>query len=119
MSVTPIKDYAITTRSLRTFIPKTFALMAMVGNKEGPKPVGVIELPADARVAVAELIAIESRMTPEMSPLFANFLTQRMMYEYRQEIGSAWFDYDALVQRLGYEPFGGHKRNKPAQASAQ
>jgi hypothetical protein len=119
MAATPIKDYTITTRSLRTFIQKTFALMALVDKKDGPKPVGLIELPADARVAVAELIAIESRMTPDMSPLYSTFLTQRMMYEYRAEIGDAWFNYDSLTQRLGYEPIGGKRHTKPAQASAQ
>jgi hypothetical protein len=116
----PIDNYSVSSRAQTTFVNKTYALMSALADKTtSTRPVGLVELPADGKVAVAELIAIESRMSPDTSDLTRSFLTQRMTQEYRQAIGMEWFNLESVIQRLGYEDFTGKHRPKAAQAAAR
>jgi hypothetical protein len=122
LSAAPIKDYPVTSKSQRTFTEKTFALMGLIDSaatQPSTRPVGLVELPADGKVAVAELIAIESRISPESSDLIHAIFGQRLMQSYAQAIAGEWFNLDSLAQRVGFTDYAGKIRSRGSQASAQ
>ena len=92
------------------------ALAANKADSSKRPPVRVIELPPDAKVAVGELIRVESILnSPRMVQAGVDFYTQRWMAEARQQLAPAWFDYNAVVDRVGYQDLTGASKSRGAK----
>jgi hypothetical protein len=109
-----IVNYTLSTRAQSNFIHSTYALLGEIAKKDNTKPVALIEMPADAKVAVAELIAVESTLpTHQMAAMEAR-LELQLLQEYGLSIAGDWFNYDSIVQRVNYRP---DSANRPARAA--
>ncbi|HMB94802.1 MAG TPA: hypothetical protein VKK61_02055, partial [Tepidisphaeraceae bacterium] len=99
----PIENYnKLSVRTQFTFVRDTYALLGQLRAKQ-QKPVALIEMPSDWKVAVAELIAVESQLKPDQLDLVESQARQGILQESTVGLASAWFDYNSLVQRLNYQ----------------
>ena len=95
--------------------PNTPATMPVAEFKE--HPVGLIELPSEGKVVVAEVDQLKPTWTKDLE----SFFTARTAFEARmaleQALRAAWLQYDAVTTRLGYVP--AEKRERKPQRQNQ
>jgi hypothetical protein len=60
-------------------------------------------MPADGKVAVAELVNVEAGIKPESFELAKSYFSDQIAQQYRMGLANNWFDYNSLVERLGYQ----------------
>jgi hypothetical protein len=99
----PIEHYdKLSTRAQYTFVRDTYALLGRLSDSS-VKPVALIEMPTDWRLAVVELIAVESQLKPDQLAMAQSHATQNILEEYEQGMQNDWFNYNSIVQRLNYQ----------------
>ena len=84
-----------------TFIRGTYALLGEL--EKNQKPIALIEMPTDAKVAVAELIAVESQLKPQEMSATASRLDLELMQQYGLSIAGDWFNYNSVAQCLNFQ----------------
>ncbi len=99
----PIENYTISTTAQREFVKDTFGLLSVLAQKDHPRPIALIEMPIDGKIAVAELIAVDSNLSPEMVDFAKNYMSSQFAEPYQMSVLQSWFDYDSIVERLGYK----------------
>jgi len=95
--------------------PATPATMPVAQFKD--HPVGLIDLPSEGKVVVAEIDQLKPTWTKDLE----SFFTTRTAFEARmgleQALRAAWLQYDAVTTRLGYVP--SEKRERKPQRQNQ
>lgn len=89
----------------RTFLREAFDLFATV-TPPAPKPLGLIEVPRDGKVYVAQVTDGRPTATEPNDLLTLRSLLLAEIDragEYRSVVWSKWFDYDDLVARMDYK----------------
>ena len=76
-------------------------------------PVGVIELPADAKVVVAEIDQLKPAWNKEQVAGWMTSLANQERITVEQQIRIAWFNYDQVVTRTTYQPKEKRERKPP------
>lgn len=109
----PIENYSLSTRAQTSFVQQTYSLLGQLNKPQaGQKPVTLVEMPADGKVAVAELIAVDSTLTPDRMEMLSSFFSEQMMREYQQLLARDWFKLDSVAERLGYVDETGRVREQ-------
>lgn len=95
--------------------PTTPATMPVAEFKD--HPIGLIDLPSEGNVIVAEVDQLKPTWTKDLE----SFFTARTAFEARmgleQALRAAWLQYDAVTTRLGYVP--AEKRDRKPQRQNQ
>ena len=78
-------------------------------------PVGLIEIPADAKVVVAEVEQLKPTWTKDREAFFTARTAMESRFEVEQALRLAWLQYDAVASRLGYTPAERRERKTPRQ----
>ncbi|HVT87335.1 MAG TPA: hypothetical protein VHD56_00650 [Tepidisphaeraceae bacterium] len=107
----PIDNYKLSTESQGKFARSTYELMAVLSKKDGTRPITLVELPADMKVAVAELIAIQSNVSDASAGILGPLLSQQVQQQFVGQLAQNWFNYGSLVNRIGYKDESGRKQN--------
>jgi hypothetical protein len=98
-----IENYTISSASLPEFIKQTYAMIDPLLSRKSDRPVTLVELPADSKVAVAELVFVDSTIKDEMQQFARDYFGGQIQQQYQAALADAWFNYDALVARLHYQ----------------
>ncbi len=98
----PIENLTLPAVAHGQFTQAAFELLTQAAQTKEPHPMAVINLPAAARVAVARLESVKPEWTPETQGIYEMVTGMQLGQEMRQPLIREWFDYDRLVQRLGY-----------------
>ncbi len=99
----PIENYRISTTSQAEFVKQTFALLPVLTEKDHGRPMTTVEMPADGKVAVAELIAVEAGLNPQSLEVAKLLMGDQVAQPYAMSVMQDWFDYNNVVQRLGFK----------------
>jgi hypothetical protein len=67
-------------------------------------PIGLIELPAEGKVIVAEVDDLKARWTKEDQSFTDAFVTGQERMATELILRSQWFNYDNITQRTGFNP---------------
>jgi hypothetical protein len=107
-SMGSIENYNLPITATDAFIRQAFELVPLVGegastSQPSSKPVGVIELPDAGRVAVAEVIYVDSVVKPEAADMAHAIFSQSMSRELAMALTQQWFDYENVAQRVGFK----------------
>jgi hypothetical protein len=104
MSATaPIENYnKLSSAAQFTFVRDTYALLGLLSNSK-IKPIALIQMPSDWKLAVVELISVDSQLKPSQLAMAQTRAVQNIVDEYEQETQNNWFNYNAIVQRLNYQ----------------
>jgi hypothetical protein len=78
-------------------------------------PVGLIELPADGKVLVAEVDQLKPIWTKDREAFFEARTALEARFEAEQALRQAWLQFDAVTTRLGYTPTERRERKTPRQ----
>jgi len=71
---------------------------------EDPHPLALVELPADKKVLVVQLIDVAARITPDDLYFIQLVRTRQEGAQVRTDITAHYFSYDAVKARLNYVP---------------
>jgi hypothetical protein len=98
-----IPNYPMKTASIHAFADAVVGLMAEPGSpKHGP--VALVLLPADARVAVVQLLQVENKIdTPELREFSQMQLSSELSAIFAVGLARQWAEPTALVQRTGFK----------------
>ncbi|MDW8262389.1 MAG: hypothetical protein RMJ35_07665 [Phycisphaerales bacterium] len=107
-----IPGLALSAGSQRSFALQAFDLLAE--DRAGRAPVGLIELPAEGMVIVAELRDVRSSVTPELLSAAEAQIVMQSTLQLSQELASAWFNYENVMERTGFKDV--HARTEAARA---
>jgi hypothetical protein len=77
-------------------------------------PIGLIELPSDAKIMVAEINQIKPIWSKDHQAEYNSAAASQERSSTEQLIRMNWYDYDQLIKRLDYVPAEKHER-KPSQ----
>lgn len=108
----PISDYPLAARAQAEFVNKTYSLIGKIKDPSATKPVTLVELPSEEKIAVAELVAVDSALPADSMEMFDSFVASQMMQQYQQIIAQDWFQHEAILTRTKFEPINGP--SKPA-----
>ncbi|HEV2292823.1 MAG TPA: SurA N-terminal domain-containing protein [Tepidisphaeraceae bacterium] len=90
--------------STARFAEGAFDLLATPAPREGAKPVGLIELPNEGKVYVAELADVHQR--PQMAMFGGDTpgkeIERGLLQELRRVFEMHWFNFEDIKQRLNY-----------------
>jgi hypothetical protein len=78
-------------------------------------PIGLIELPADGKVIVAEVDQLKPTWSKDREAFFTARTALEARFEIEQALRQAWLQYDAVTTRLGYVPAEKRERKTPRQ----
>jgi hypothetical protein len=79
-------------------------------------PVGLIELPSEGKVLVAEVDQLKPIWTKDRASFFEARTALEARFEAEQALRQAWLQFDAVTTRLGYIPTERRDRKTPRQA---
>lgn len=115
MSTTiPIENYPLSTPAQEIFISRLREMLGML-QQGNYKPVTLVEMPSDWKVAIVELLEAESDLKKEFQELAESELAFRLQEQYRILAAADWFRFDSLVKRLGYQDRTGRHRAASTQ----
>jgi hypothetical protein len=77
-------------------------------------PIGLIDLPSEGKVIVAEVDQLKPTWTKDREAFFTARTALEARFEIEQALRQAWLQYDAVTSRLGYVPAEKRER-KPAR----
>jgi hypothetical protein len=103
---------AIAAATTKPAPPPTTASTAPIAFKD--HPVGLIELPADAKVVVAEVNELKPSWTKDRQAAWDSGVANRERASTEQLMRALWFRYDNVIARVGYVAKE-QKDRKPAQ----
>lgn len=99
----PFTGYTVSANSMPDFIDGAFKLLA-VAAKDSSKPVvGLIALPRDGKVVVAQLADVRSDLTPEQMFEESTLLSRQIAQQLQGAMYGQWFAYDNVVNRTGFK----------------
>ncbi|HEY7116331.1 MAG TPA: hypothetical protein VH475_07090, partial [Tepidisphaeraceae bacterium] len=78
-------------------------------------PIGLIEIPTDARVVVAEVDQIKPEWTRDRQAYFDARVALEAQTQAEQAMRFMWFNYDNLVSRVSFTPAQTRQRRSPGQ----
>lgn len=78
-------------------------------------PVGLIELPSEGKVLVAEVDQLKPVWTKDRAAFFTARTALEARFEVEQALRLAWLQFDAVTTRLGYVPAEKRDRKTPRQ----
>jgi hypothetical protein len=105
-SMGAIENYDLPSTAAPEFIRGTFDLVSQLGGDGAkPKPVGVIEMPEAGKVAVAELIYVDSAIKPESLEMAHSIFMSDIVQQFQMALAQQWYDFDAVAQRTGFRPY--------------
>jgi hypothetical protein len=78
-------------------------------------PVGLIELPSEGKVLVAEVDQLKPIWTKDRESFFEARTALEARFEAEQALRQAWLQFDAVTTRLGYTPAERRDRKTPRQ----
>jgi hypothetical protein len=80
-------------------------------------PLGLIELPSEGKVVVAEVDQLKPTWSKDREAFFTARTALEARFELEQAMRQAWLQYDAVTSRLGYAP--AEKRERKPQRQNQ
>jgi hypothetical protein len=95
--------------------PATPTTMAVAAFKD--HPLGLIELPSEGKVVVAEVDQLKPTWSKDREAFFTARTALEARFELEQAMRQAWLQYDAVTSRLGYAP--AEKRERKPQRQNQ
>ncbi|WP_428939233.1 hypothetical protein [Fontivita pretiosa] len=107
----PVPNYPLSSRSQAKLGLEAHALLGAIARAASTtapatqplqRPMGLVELPADGKVAVIELVEVRSDLKPEIAELARLRAASGLRQAYQQLMLSDWFTYEAVAARLGY-----------------
>ena len=98
---TTIPSYPTTPESRQAIVTEAADLLAQA-TPDAPHPVGVVELPEDRKVVVAELGAVTSRLPADQAYLTRLGVAHQMEFQEAQNLAAEWFTEAAIKARLNY-----------------
>lgn len=101
-AMTPIPEYHLDSKSQAIFVRDTFGLLSSLTQKDKTRPLVVIRMPADGKVAVAELIAVESSLDADRASLLQAFLGSQIQQQFSAAIANDWFNPASIASRVGF-----------------
>lgn len=108
----PIPDYPLATQSQTDFAKQTFDLLSILAAKDHPRPLVVVDMATDAKVAVAELIAVESGLSSESAERIKQIYSSQVAMPFSRMLVQNWFDIDSITERIGFKDETGRLTNK-------
>jgi hypothetical protein len=105
-SMGAIENYDLPSTAAPAFIRGTFDLVSQLsGDSAKTKPIGVIEMPEAGKVAVAELIYVDSAIKPESLEMAQSIFMSDIVQQFQMALAQQWYDFDAVAQRTGFRPY--------------
>ena len=89
-----------TTRPVATTMPATTGATVVAAFKD--HPVGLVEVPADGKVMVAEVDQVKPMWTKDHQAMWDTGVAFQQRVTFEQMLRRAWFDYGHVVDRLKY-----------------
>ena len=99
----PIPGYTASPEASRMLGTKARDLL-QEASAEDPRPVEIVELPADKKVLVVQLTDVASRIKPDDMYFIQLVRTRQEDAAARENIARQYFSFDALKSRLDYTP---------------
>jgi hypothetical protein len=113
---TPLQGYTLSSRSMPPFIRAASAMIGeLARNKGATPPTQLVELPPDAKVAAAQLLAVESRLSGIPVEIVQDHFYGQLLGEYYRMMRAEWFDYDSILARTGYQDLTGSRKSGSPQ----
>jgi len=110
----PIPSYSVEPDSQRAFIDGAFALLHDAAKDPNSAPIGLIDLPREGKVLVAQLADIRAPTDTVRLALAQAQVSNELSMQLRQNLYDHWFTWDDLTRRLKYEDeTHGSKKNTP------
>ena len=94
-----------------------FRSSALPGSGTARHPVGVIELPEERKVVVAELGEVTSRLPADQAYLTRIGVAHQLEFQQAQDLAAEWFTDSAIKGRLKYRPLN-EERDAKSDADA-
>lgn len=113
-----ISNYEVDPSAKANFLEQAFNLLTLA-NQKNPHPMSLIELPEAGKVIVAQLEDVKPAWrNDDMMAIAGDVFSQQIAHELEIEVYNHWFDYNELVNRVGYREEN-PKKNETASASVQ
>jgi hypothetical protein len=78
-------------------------------------PVGLIEVPAEAKVVVAEVDQVKPMWTKDRQAMWDTAIASQQRVSTEQLLRQAWFNYDHVVRRVSFVPAEKRDRKPPVE----
>lgn len=118
LGTTTVPSYPLETAGRREFVEQAFKLLGEA-TPQKPNPVGLIEVPSERKVIVAELAGVTSQLRPTDSFAERLYVSRSLAMRDAQELVGAWFRADAVKERLGYRLANPEDEEKSQDKSEQ
>ena len=103
------KDILLSPGGEREFVRQAFGLLTQYNPDTNAHPARLIELPAEGKIYVAELLHVAPRWNQANFFNFSMEVAQELQQNQLTKLRAGWMQYDATVQRLGYKPEAAQK----------
>ena len=82
-------------------------------------PVGLIEVPQDGKILVAEINQLKPIWTKDRQAYWNTGIANQQRVQIEQLLRTSWFKYDNVISRVGYVPTEKRDRKTPVQLPPQ
>jgi hypothetical protein len=103
------KDILLSPGGEREFVRQAFGLLTQYNPDTNSHPARLIELPAEGKIYVAELLHVAPRWNQANFFNFSMEVAQELQQNQLTKLRAGWMQYDATVQRLDYKPDAAQK----------
>lgn len=107
---TTIPSYPTSPESRQVIVAEAADLLTQA-TPDAPHPIGVIELPEEKKVVVAELGAVTSRLPADQAYLTRIGVAHQMEFQQAQDLAALWFTEAAIKSRLNYRSLNEESRS--------
>jgi hypothetical protein len=108
-------EYTVAPESQARFVEQAFDLLADAAKNPKSPAFGLISLPREGKVIVAQLVDVKAQLQGPDRALAELRASSAIANDLRGPLINAWFDYDQLVRRLKFEDLT-HRKNADAQS---
>jgi hypothetical protein len=116
---TNLEPYHLTGPAVIDFLRCVRGLTSTLSQPDHPRPISLVELTADEKVAVVEIISAQSMLTPQNVKYAQAQLSAEALQQFRSQTTMEWFGLDSVMERTGYQDDTGRSRRTAKAAVAQ
>jgi hypothetical protein len=103
------KDIILSPEGDKEFVQQAFGLLSQYNPDTNSHPARLIELPAEGKVYIAELLHVAPRWNQANFFNYSLEVARELHQDQLIKLRAGWMQYDAVTQRLNYKPDSGSK----------
>ncbi|CAN5517086.1 hypothetical protein BH09PLA1_BH09PLA1_13050 [soil metagenome] len=100
---TSIENLSISPAALNKFRFDALGLLSTAATQPTAPPLRLIELPAQNRILVAQLLSAKPRIDTAALPMIDALVENELQNQMAEPIFKSWFDYNQVLARTGYQ----------------